>query len=81
MYKTTLYLPEDYIRSLKELALETPKKGLTYHIQQAVKIYLASLRSATKKHHVSFLKCKGLIKKSRVADSVSHQRNLRAEWL
>lgn len=80
MHKTTLYLPEMAVHELKSLSLGSSKKGLTYHIQQAVKMYLAFLKKNKKSKLSVFLKGKGVGKKSQFGDGVVFQRRLRDEW-
>lgn len=80
MHKTTLYLPEIDVRELKSLSLGTVKKGLTYHIQQAVKMYLIFLKRNKKSKLSVFLRGKGVGKKSQFGDGVVYQRRLREEW-
>lgn len=79
MHKTTLYIPEDDIKALKRLALETPKKGLTHHIRQAILEYLERRRSRGKKF-ATLRKYMGTIPRSRFGDGVEYQRQLRDEW-
>jgi hypothetical protein len=78
MHKTTLYIPEEDIKALKKLALDTPKKSLTHHIRTAVREYLDHRRS-----HRAFetlLSARGISDGSHFGDPVEYQRKLREEW-
>lgn len=79
MHKTTLYLPDQLIENLRALSLQSPRKSLTYHIQEAVREYLKNRK--VKKRFATLLKYKGVSKgRSAFGDSVEYQRKLRAEW-
>ncbi len=79
VYKTTLYIPEQDLLTLKALALKSPRKQLTYHIQQAIKRYLADAEKGAGSTHRRFLQCRGIAKKC-FGDAVDYQRKLRQEW-
>lgn len=80
MYKTTLYLPERDIYKLKTLTVSEPRKGLTYHIQQAVKQYLKNFQSQKGKKFRQFKKMMGSSKNPHFKNALDYQHKLRNEW-
>lgn len=79
MYKTTLYLPKSDILRLRKLSTNTPRQGLTHHIQRAVREYLARKPRRIKPAD-GWMRCKGMSRRSTFGDAVTYQRKLRREW-
>lgn len=80
MHKTTLYLPVSDVRKLRRLSSGTPRRGLTYHIQRAVREYVTQRGRAHEGHLSAWRKCKGMSRRSAFGDAVAYQRTLRSEW-
>lgn len=80
MYKTTLYLPEQDIARLKSLSPAEPKRGLTYHIQQAVKLYLKNFQGRKKDHFQKWRQVRGSSSNVHFSDALAYQKKMRNDW-
>ncbi len=80
MYKTTLYLPEQDIFKLKSLTPSETKKGLTYHIQQAVKLYLKNFQPKKARKFTQFKKIRGTSQNPHFKNALEYQKKLRSGW-
>jgi hypothetical protein len=77
--KTTLYLENDNLRSLKKMALQFPKTNLTYHINMAIQRYISEMEEKVYARS-RWAKIGKSVKRNYFGDAVTLQRNLRKEW-
>lgn len=79
MHKTTLYLPKNEVRRLKQLAARRPGGSVTQLIRQAIHYFLTpSQRPVPNTFLRRTLRKAG--KKTTFGDGVRYQRQLRDEW-
>ncbi|MFA6451545.1 MAG: ribbon-helix-helix protein, CopG family [bacterium] len=79
MRKTTLYLEDDIVKKIKELAIEEAGSSMTKIINDTLRQGLGIEKSKTKRFYY-MKKAHGSAKCFGKTDPVAFQRKLRSEW-